>query len=51
LERVVGRTNPLDDPWWVYDYCSGRDARRIYSEFVQQVHRLTHGNSARVRQW
>lgn len=46
LERVVSRTDPLDDPWWVYDECSGRDARRIYGDFVQQIRRLTLGKSA-----
>jgi hypothetical protein len=50
LERLVGPSDPLDDPWWVYHHCSGRDATRIYGEFVQQVHRLTHGGSAGARQ-
>ena len=40
LERVVGRTDPLDDPWWVYDACIGRNAARIYGDFIQQLHRF-----------
>lgn len=51
LERVVSRTDPFRDPWWVYDECSGRNATRIYGDFVQRVQRLTLGISAGAWQW
>lgn len=51
LERMAGRIDPLHDPWWVYDDCSGRDARRIYRDFVHQFPRITRGASAGARQW
>jgi tetratricopeptide (TPR) repeat protein len=51
LERVLNRTEPFLDPWWAYDDCSGRNAGRIYGDFVQQVHQFTLGNSTRLWQW
>ena len=40
LERIIQRTGALDDPWWRYDACSGRNATRIYQEFAKSVSRL-----------
>jgi len=43
LERIIQRTGALDDPWWRYDACSGRNATRIYQEFAKSASRLGNG--------
>ena len=43
LERIIQRTDALDDPWWRYDACSGRNATRIYQDFAESASRLGKG--------
>jgi tetratricopeptide (TPR) repeat protein len=47
LERIIQRTDALDDPWWHYDACSGRNATRIYQDFAETVSRLGRGSAPR----
>jgi tetratricopeptide (TPR) repeat protein len=43
LERIIQRTGVLDDPWWRYDACSGRNATRIYQDFAASLSHLGKG--------
>ena len=43
LERIIQRTGAVDDPWWRYGACSGRNATRIYQDFAEGASRLGKG--------
>jgi tetratricopeptide (TPR) repeat protein len=47
MERIIQRKGALDDPWWRYGACSGRNATRIYQEFAERVSRLGRGSAQR----
>ena len=34
-----------EEPWWIYDECNGRNAKRIYSEFATRARQLGRGST------
>lgn len=41
LDEVAASSETADDPWWVYDECTGRNAQPIYDAFLRKVHALS----------
>jgi tetratricopeptide (TPR) repeat protein len=45
LNRITTDLDRREEPWWIYDECTGRNAKRLYTEFATRAQQLGRGST------